>query len=85
MTQTCPSEFLELAHRLAEAAGDVIRPLFRREIDIISKDDSSPVTIADRNAEMAMRNIIEAEYPEHGIYGEEHLPERGPADVQQQG
>ncbi|MBL4907107.1 MAG: hypothetical protein JKX94_06615 [Sneathiella sp.] len=72
MTQTCPSEFLELAHRLADAAGDVIRPLFRREIDIISKDDSSPVTIADRNAEMAMRNIIEAEFPEHGIYGEEH-------------
>ncbi len=72
MTQTCPPEFLALAHRLADAAGDVIRPLYRQKIDIISKEDDSPVTIADRNAEMEMRKIIEAEFPNHGIYGEEH-------------
>ncbi len=72
MNQACPAEFLELAHRLSDAAGDVIRPLYRKPIDIISKDDDSPVTIADRNAEMAMRQIIEAEFPDHGIYGEEH-------------
>lgn len=72
MTQNCPAEFLELAHKLAEAAGNVIRPLYRRELDIISKEDDSPVTIADRNAEMVMRELIEAQYPDHGIYGEEH-------------
>ena len=31
----------------------------------------SPVTIADRNAEAAMRRLIEARYPAHGIVGEE--------------
>ncbi len=72
MSETCPPEFLDLAHRLADAAGDVIMPLFRQKIDIVSKDDDSPVTIADRNAELAMRDIIEATFPEHGIYGEEH-------------
>ncbi|MEH6476327.1 MAG: inositol monophosphatase family protein [Sneathiella sp.] len=72
MSKTCPPEFIDLAHRLADAAGEIIRPLFRQKIDIISKDDASPVTIADQNAEMAMRQIIEAEFPDHGIYGEEH-------------
>ncbi|MBE7635438.1 histidinol-phosphatase [Sneathiella sp. P13V-1] len=77
---TCPVEFIDLAHRLADAAGEVIRPLFRQKLDIISKDDMSPVTIADRNAELAMRKIIEAEFPEHGIYGEEHGQVRTDAD-----
>lgn len=72
MSTQCPQDFIDLAGRLADAAGDIIRPLFRKELDIISKDDASPVTIADQNAELAMRKIIEAEFPEHGIYGEEH-------------
>ncbi|GLQ05423.1 inositol monophosphatase family protein [Sneathiella chinensis] len=72
MTKECPRSFIDLAHRLADAAGEVIRPLYRQKLDIISKEDASPVTIADRNAEMAMRKIIEAEFPDHGIYGEEH-------------
>jgi len=72
MSSNCPIEFIDLANRLADAAGEVIRPLYRQKIEIISKEDASPVTIADRNAEMAMRDIIEAEFPEHGIYGEEH-------------
>ncbi len=37
-----------------------------------SKADASPVTIADRDAESAMRALIEAEFPAHGILGEEH-------------
>lgn len=72
MAETCPQEFIDLAHRLADAAGEVVSPLFRQKIDIISKDDDSPVTIADRNAEAAMRDIIEQVFPDHGIYGEEH-------------
>ncbi|WP_025897797.1 inositol monophosphatase family protein [Sneathiella glossodoripedis] len=72
MTETCPREFIDLAHKLADAAGEIIRPLYRKKIDIISKDDLSPVTIADQNAEMAMRKLIEEAFPDHGIYGEEH-------------
>lgn len=32
----------------------------------------SPVTVADRMAEEAMRKLIEEKYPAHGICGEEH-------------
>jgi inositol-phosphate phosphatase / L-galactose 1-phosphate phosphatase / histidinol-phosphatase len=63
---------VELAERLAEAAGAAIRPFFRARFDIESKADASPVTEADRAAEAAMRRIIEAEYPRDGIIGEEY-------------
>lgn len=72
MTKDCPQEFVTLAHRMADAAGEVIRPLFRQPIGIIGKEDNSPVTIADRNAEAVMRDLIESHFPEHGIIGEEH-------------
>lgn len=57
---------------MSDAAGEVIRKYFRQKIDIIGKDDNSPVTIADRDAEAAMRALIEAEFPSHGVIGEEH-------------
>ncbi|HWW63757.1 MAG TPA: histidinol-phosphatase [Sphingomonadaceae bacterium] len=63
---------LLLAQRLADAAGDAIRPLFRQRVDIESKADASPVTQADRAAEAAMRAILEAERPGDGIIGEEY-------------
>lgn len=63
---------LVLAHRLAEAAGAAIRPLFRGDWADERKGDASPVTEADRAAEAAMRAILEAERPEDGILGEEY-------------
>ena len=47
--------FLDLAVDLAEAAGAAIRPHFRRPLAVDDKPDLSPVTIADRAAETAMR------------------------------
>ena len=44
------------------------------------KSDASPVTIADREAETAMRAILAKEVPEHGVYGEEHGVERADAE-----
>jgi myo-inositol-1(or 4)-monophosphatase len=35
------------------------------------KDDQSPVTIADRSAEQAMRAVLRRHFPGHGILGEE--------------
>jgi len=72
MTQACPDAFIALAERLAEASGPVVRRYFRAELDVEAKQDASPVTIADREAEAAMRNLLEQAYPEHGIFGEEH-------------
>lgn len=63
---------LFLAKRLADAAGEAIRPYFRASFTSESKADRSPVTQADRAAEAAMRAIIEAERPHDGIIGEEY-------------
>jgi histidinol phosphatase-like enzyme (inositol monophosphatase family) len=60
------------AGHLADLAGAAIRPYFRQPLDVESKADASPVTAADRAAEAAMRRAIEAQYPEHGIFGEEY-------------
>jgi inositol-phosphate phosphatase / L-galactose 1-phosphate phosphatase / histidinol-phosphatase len=60
-----------LAHRLADAARNAIRPHFREPIAAERKGDASPVTIADREAEQAMRRILTAEVPQDGVHGEE--------------
>ena len=72
-------ETLDLANRLADAAGAVIRPYFRQRLEIIDKGKSSfdPVTLADREAEAAMREILRRERPEDGVLGEEHGAEAG--------
>ncbi|MDH3660812.1 MAG: histidinol-phosphatase [Alphaproteobacteria bacterium] len=75
-----PAEFLVFAERLADAAGAVITPYFRSRIAIDQKADASPVTIADREAEQAMRALIEETFPEHGIEGEEFGAVRLDAD-----
>jgi inositol-phosphate phosphatase/L-galactose 1-phosphate phosphatase/histidinol-phosphatase len=54
----------------------VIRPHFRQRLAIDDKPDRSPVTVADREAEMAMRRLIAARFPDHGIIGEEFGRER---------
>ncbi len=63
---------LALACRLADAAGEAIRHLFRAPFAIEAKPDASPVTQADRAAEAAMRAILEQERPADGIVGEEY-------------
>ncbi|MGH6876324.1 MAG: histidinol-phosphatase [Rhizomicrobium sp.] len=67
------------AHRLADAAGAVIRPFFRRRIAVIDKGKIAfdPVTAADREAEAAMRALIRRERQRDGILGEEHGAEPG--------
>lgn len=75
-----PVELLGFAERLADAAGEVIAPYFRSKIAVDQKVDDTPVTIADREAEQAMRALIERTYPEHGIEGEEFGAVRLDAD-----
>jgi inositol-phosphate phosphatase/L-galactose 1-phosphate phosphatase/histidinol-phosphatase len=67
---------IALAGRLAEAAGAAIRPYWRGSIGLETKADSSPVTLADRAAEEAMRRILTAEASRDGIQGEEFGIER---------
>jgi histidinol phosphatase-like enzyme (inositol monophosphatase family) len=62
---------IALAERLADAAAAAIRPYFRGSFGLEAKEDQSPVTRADREAEEAMRRLIIAERPMDGIQGEE--------------
>ncbi len=64
------------AEAAADVAGAVIRPFFRAVPTADLKSDQSPVTIADRNAELAMRAVLSERLPDHGIIGEEFGLER---------
>ncbi|MFN6953495.1 MAG: inositol monophosphatase family protein [Acetobacteraceae bacterium] len=63
---------LAVAEAAADAAGAIIRPYFRAPLAVEAKGDESPVTIADRDAEAALRALILSHFPAHGVMGEEH-------------
>jgi len=74
---------IALARRLADAAAPIVLRYFQSGlsgIEIEAKDDLSPVTAADREAEQAMRGLIEAAFADHGIHGEELGKTRTDAD-----
>jgi myo-inositol-1(or 4)-monophosphatase len=73
-------QFIAAAEAAAEAAGAIIRPLFRSPLLVEAKGDASPVTDADRGAELAMRALLRERFPEHGIWGEEFGPDRADAE-----
>lgn len=62
-----------LAHRLADAAAAAALPYFRSALAVENKaeGDFDPVTAADREAELAIRDIVTRERPDHGFLGEE--------------
>ena len=67
-------EYLAFACRVTELAGKAIIPHFRERIEVENKAARGydPVTVADRAGEEIIRREIAREYPNHGIYGEEH-------------
>ena len=66
-----PQEYLIFANKIADAAGNTSMKYFRTSLSVDNKSDESPVTIADKNTELKIRSMIEKEYPDHGILGEE--------------
>ena len=66
-----PELWLEAAEAAADVAGSIVRPFFRAPLTTQDKSDASPVTVADRNAEQAMRAMLSERLPDHGILGEE--------------
>lgn len=76
------SELAAFFARLADAAGAAILPHFRTPFAVENKRQGGfdPVTVADRAAETAMRDLIRATYPDDGIVGEEFGGERLEAD-----
>lgn len=64
-------DILDFALDAAWQAGRITLGYFQREITIDRKVDDSPVTIADRQSEEKLRELITARFPDHGIIGEE--------------
>ncbi|MDG2537129.1 inositol monophosphatase family protein [Dyella jiangningensis] len=71
------SHALAAAREAAEAAAEVLRHYWRRGVDIELKSDDTPVTVADREAEMAIREVLQKALPEASIYGEEFGRDEG--------
>lgn len=64
--------FTPFLFELLDASFGEIAPRFLRGIEVDDKDNGTPVTMADKCAEAAMRRLIEERFPEHGIFGEEY-------------
>ncbi len=62
---------LAAAREAAAAAAEVIRHYWKRGVVVELKADATPVTIADREAERAIRQVLQAALPQAAIYGEE--------------
>ena len=76
-------DFTAFIGRLATTSGETILPFFRTSLSIDNKatsHDFDPVTEADRAAEAVMRRLIKANFPQHGIVGEEFGNEREDAE-----
>jgi len=69
-------QMVAVAEAAADAAGAVIRPMFRSPLLVEAKGDATPVTEADRAAEQAMRSLLAERVPAHGVWGEEFGPDR---------
>ncbi len=71
MSAAGTADITSFANRLADTARSLARKYFRATNGFERKSDRSPVTIADRAIEAALRQEIEAAYPDHAIRGEE--------------
>lgn len=65
------SPFLPAALDAAQAAADIIRKAYRKKFSVSFKEDASPVTEVDVNAEKAIKGLLKQRFPKHGFYGEE--------------
>ena len=62
---------LEAAREAAQAAGAIALRYFRGDVEVTRKADHTPVTRADREAEVAIVDRLRAAFPDIGFLGEE--------------
>ena len=60
-------ELRAAAQAVADAARAETMTRFRQPLAVERKADDSPVTVADREAEAAMRRVLAERYPGHGV------------------
>ena len=72
------SQFLTVALEAAKNAEDIITAYYTGDaMKVEMKADETPVTLADRGAEKAIRETIKQAFPDHGFLGEEYGIEKG--------
>lgn len=66
-------EFCDFVNTLTSKSGEILRQFYYDPsgYKVEFKADNTPVTIADRAVETALRSLIERHYPAHGVIGEE--------------
>lgn len=69
---TTPAVLLEAVTEVARVAGDVAMRFFKQGVDVETKGDGSPVTVADKTAEQEARAWIAARFPGDAVLGEEY-------------
>jgi fructose-1,6-bisphosphatase/inositol monophosphatase family enzyme len=74
-----PSLLLEAVSDVAQLSAKTAMQWYRRTIEVETKGDGSPVTIADREAERVAREWLAARFPADGVHGEEFGLERAEA------
>ena len=71
-----PASLMQAAAEVAQLAANTAMRWYRDRVDVETKGDGSPVTIADREAERAARAWLSERFPEDGLFGEEFPNER---------
>ncbi len=74
------SPFLQTALDAALNAQEIISHYYRQGVAVKLKADQTPVTVADIEAERAIKACILGMFPHHGFYGEETGRERADAE-----
>ena len=63
---------MRFARRVADEARRISLQYFRAAPELQIKADGSPVTVADRETERVIRDLLSRSYPQHAVMGEEH-------------
>ena len=75
-----PSAELKIAIEASKAAAEVIKKYYQGSFQVEIKNDQTPVTEVDIQAEKIIKEIILNAFPDHGFYGEETNRENHDSD-----
>jgi histidinol-phosphatase len=81
MTTVSLPTYLDFALDAAWQAGCITLGHFQTGIRPERKSDNSPVTIADKQSEQKLRELIAQYWPDHGIIGEEYGQQAGTSNL----
>lgn len=80
MSEQYLQQMFTFANQLADVSRQIILESLSNPMKFVTKSDLSPVTQIDQNVESALRKLINENYPDHGILGEEYSSEKLDSD-----